>query len=65
MQPNVWEMSTGVHYAPPTSTTRSNAIAHVIYTIAGQIDFPLTVRRASFFSGVYSWLVMTFNYLIL
>ena len=40
MQPNVWEMSTGVHYAPPTSTTRSNAIAHVIYTIAGQI-FPI------------------------
>ena len=23
------------------------------------------IRAASFFSGVYSWLVMTFNYLIL
>ena len=38
MQQDVWEMSTGVHHAPhlraapPPSTTRSNAIAHVIYT---------------------------------
>ena len=42
MQPDVWEMSTGVHHAPHLraalraphhrETTRSNAIAHVIYT---------------------------------
>ena len=43
MQPDVWEMSTGVHHAPHLRAA----------------------PPASFFSGVYSWLVMTFNYLIL